>query len=659
MLVPILVFAGLSGQADAQDPRVSFDTGWELSGDGTRVEDHRGARALRMRTGRAIRRDVSFQDGTIEFDLAVTSHRSFAYLQFRMVADGEHEEVYFRPHKSRLPDAIQYNPVWQGEGTWQLYHGPGATAPVTFTHGEWMRVRLVLRGRRAALFIGRTPAPTLVMRLAREPRAGFLAFRSFVPAAGAPEGLATAAFANLSVRPGYFPYDFGPEPPPDAPASGIVTRWQLSPAFAAGPGPVTELQSNLLASKLRWPAFPTEPSGLLVIGRYLARPAPLSAAVARLVLRTSQEGPHPLRLGYSDYVTVYLNGRPLFAGDARYSYDNPRQEGLIGLSQATVWLPLVEGENELLLAVADGFGGWGLMAQLDSAAGVQVVRPPSDPELPVTPELFIGRFRASEGITFNAEGRLFIGAERGIWIAEPDGSARRIADVDLHLGQAGIGPRDILAADFGPTNVFQHGENSDGVVWRVTPDGRKTVVARGIADPNAIVVLPDRTLLVSDDGTDKIYRVRGDSVAIWSTAVAYPNGMVLSLGDSVLYVAQIFRQLNPIVPDDRIWAFRLVGSDPVGPPRLVGRTGEGGVDGLALDEFGRIYIADNGAGKVWRMDPVSGRVTLIAEGMPGVASLVFGEGRFDREALYATSTQRGGGRIWKIRVGVRGAPLHR
>jgi hypothetical protein len=50
---------------------------------------------------------------------------------------------------------------------------------------------------------------------------------------------------------------------------------------------------------------------------------------------------------------------------------------------------------------------------------------------------------------------------------------------------------------------------------------------------------------------------------------------------------------------------------------------------------------------------------LIAEGMPGVASLVFGEGKFDRQAIYATSTRRGGGKIWKVRVGVKGARVHR
>src|SRR5687767_10740662 len=117
------------------------------------------------------------------------------------------------------------------------------------------------------------------------------------------------------------------------------------------------------------------------------------------------------------------------------------------------------------------------------------LQPVQDSGFPVRPEVFVSQFRGAEGITFNGEGRLFVGANNQIWEVMPDGSTRRLADVYRHLGQAGIGSRDILAADFGPTNIFAHGANSrnDGVVWRFTPDGERTVFATGIPDPNAII----------------------------------------------------------------------------------------------------------------------------------------------------------------------------
>jgi DNA-binding beta-propeller fold protein YncE len=283
--------------------------------------------------------------------------------------------------------------------------------------------------------------------------------------------------------------------------------------------------------------------------------------------------------------------------------------------------------------------------------------PPPDPPLPVEPERFITQFRGAEGITFNGEGRLFIGANNAVWEAQPDGSVRRLVDVHRHLGQAGLGPRDILAADFGPTNAFEHGPNSDGIVWRITPEGERTVFATGIGDPNAIIRLPGGTWLVSDDAVDHVYRIVGGRAEIWSQAVPFPNGMALSRDGRTLYVAQIFSAIGPVVPDNAIWAIPIRDDRPAGPARIVARTQQG-PDGLAADEFGRIYIADNGSGTIRRFDPGSGEMIVIAEGMPGVASLVF-EGAFDRTSLYATTTARGGGTIWRVRVGVRGARPYR
>ena len=292
------------------------------------------------------------------------------------------------------------------------------------------------------------------------------------------------------------------------------------------------------------------------------------------------------------------------------------------------------------------------------------VAPPvasAQPQFPVEAELFNDQFRASEGLTFNACGELFIAADRGVWRVEPTGEAVRITDTYSNLGLAGVGDRDILMADFGPTNVFRDGPNDDGIVWRISPDGEKVAVASGIADPNFVLVAKDRSFLVSDDGTDKIYRVDTDgTVEIWTDLIPYPNGMAYSPDGSIIYVAQIFKQLDPVVFDNAVWALRI-GEDgqPAGEPRLVARVGDGGVDGLAMDDQGRIYVADNQGGRIWRVDPSSGESVLITENIPNVASLAFGEGDFDHESIYATTTFRGGGRIWRIAVGAKGARLNR
>ena len=284
------------------------------------------------------------------------------------------------------------------------------------------------------------------------------------------------------------------------------------------------------------------------------------------------------------------------------------------------------------------------------------------PDFPVQAEIFIDAFEASEGITFNGRGELFIAANRAVWRAEPDGSVEQLVELYTNLGQAGIGEADILQADFGLMNIFRDKEKAenDGIIWRVTPEGEKTVAAEGIADPNFILVLESGSYLVSDDGTDKIYLVTPEGkVRVWSDAIDYPNGMALSPDGSTLYVAQIFTSLDPIGFDDRLWALPVEGGEPAGEPRVVAETGEGGIDGLAMDELGRVYIADNGGGKIWRFDPDSEEMVLIAENMPHVASLVFGEGEFDHHSLYATATFRGGGTVYKVAVGVGGVRQYR
>ena len=143
------------------------------------------------------------------------------------------------------------------------------------------------------------------------------------------------------------------------------------PSFAAKPGPVDAIPDSLLAARRGWPAFAAEPNGVLVIGRHQAKPAGPSGVVARLVLRARRDGLQRLHLGFSDCVTVFVNGRPIYAGDARYSFDNPRQEGVIGEHQALLWLPLKAGENEVRFALTEVFGGRGLIGRLEPADGAQ------------------------------------------------------------------------------------------------------------------------------------------------------------------------------------------------------------------------------------------------------------------------------------------------
>jgi len=369
MVLALMTALGLLLQTPPAPRALSFaEPGWDLRG--ASIARHDGRDVMQMETGFGFRRDVRLEDGTIEFDVQMTDRRSFAYLYFRAESDGEREEIYLRPHKSNLPDAVQYAPVWQGRSAWQLYHGAGATAAAGFEPGAWTHVRLVVQDRSAAVFIGDMTTPAMVVpRLARDPRAGYIALGGFLPR-GVPGSGPIARFSNVVVTSGHVPFDFAEaraEAGSVKPAPGTIARWSVSEAFAAPTGDVRTLPP---ATGFRM--IDAESSGLVPLHRHITVPAggAPAAAVARVTLQAPADGTYAFDLGFSDIATVFVNGAPIFRGDASYSFDRPRRDGLIGFDQARLYLPLREGANELAIVVSDSFGGWGIMARFYAYASI-------------------------------------------------------------------------------------------------------------------------------------------------------------------------------------------------------------------------------------------------------------------------------------------------
>jgi sugar lactone lactonase YvrE len=324
----------------------------------------------------------------------------------------------------------------------------------------------------------------------------------------------------------------------------------------------------------------------------------------------------------------------------------------------------VTGLVLMLIVFAVPTGGW---AQEE----------PAEPVFPVAAQLLVANeFGGSEGIGFNGEGRLFVTASRrytlatantavkALWEVNQNGEVRQVAELFTTLGVAGIGERDLLVADFGPTNAFKQDRNTDGIIWRITPEGRKEEWATGIGDPNFVLIRKDRSVLVSDDATSDIYVIGAErQPKLFTTAVNHPNGLALSADESTLYIAQIFSSIRPVVMEDSLWAIELREGRPISDAKLVARTGPWAAnDGLAMDDKGRVYIAANGrAGQIWRFDPGTEKMELIARDVWGAAGIAFGEGDFDHHSIYVASTFSGGrgGKIYRIPVGVKGATLNR
>jgi len=517
LLIPVLMAA--AGDGAAQQASVPFDGDhWSLAG--SAVVEHLGRPALR---GGAVLEDVSFQDGVIEVDVAMDGRRCFPGIVFRMESATEAEYVYLRPHRSGEPVALQYTPLFSGLDAWQLYHGPGFTAAAEIPHGRWVHLRLEVKGEQARLFLDSAAEPALVVRgLKRAAAPGGLGL------IGPPGG--QVFFADFSHAAGA-QVELG-APPVEAARPGMLTSWRLSRAF-----PASEVNRFVVASVPGlagpgWREVESEPSGLVNVSRWVARSGQLPDVVlAATTIETERAETRRLAFGYSDEVTVFLNGRLLFWGDASFQSRDPMFYGTIGLNDA-VFLPLQKGANELLFAVAESFGGWGFMARVTpvpdrpEVLGHGVVKLWETP-----PELAV-----PESVAFDPRRRvLYVSNFARVTPtgSAPAGFVSRLAldgrILDLHW-------IDGLQA---PAGLAVHGDRllvveRDGVA-EIDLAAAAVVKRRPLAGavfPNDIAVAGDGTVYVSDSGGSLIHRLGGDTqaVAAGGFEVRQPNGLLLQGG---------------------------------------------------------------------------------------------------------------------------------
>jgi hypothetical protein len=85
---------------------------------------------------------------------------------------------------------------------------------------------------------------------------------------------------------------------------------------------------------------------------------------ARTIIDSDREQMKKLYIGYSDDVSVFLNGRILFRGRSAQNFRDPGFLGIVNPENDTVYLPLKKGSNELVLALSELGGGWGFICRV-------------------------------------------------------------------------------------------------------------------------------------------------------------------------------------------------------------------------------------------------------------------------------------------------------
>jgi len=262
---------------------------------------------------------------------------------------------------------------------------------------------------------------------------------------------------------------------------------------------------------------------------------------------------------------------------------------------------------------------------------------------------FLQGLPGSEGIAFDSAGELYASIGTQIARVYSDGTWEPLADFTDPIGIAFDDDDNLYIADFGEGNLPAP---NDGAVYRRDAAGAVTLLVEGIANPNYITLTPQGTLLVSDNYTTSIYELTtAGELSVWYDQVDSPNGMVFSAMRDSLYVAGTFAAGNPVYRIDL---------DGQGAPMDITTIANLDLlslpDGIALDANGMLYVTEDGIGKLVRVDPATGEYEAIASGMVTPASMAFGVAPdFDPCSLYVTELI--GRHIWRISVGVAGAPL--
>jgi hypothetical protein len=374
--VPSLAIAASPSPAETIVPPDA--SRWELEGKAKMVE-HRGRPSIFLDGGAATLKDFEMRDAVIDVDVSTPASRGFFGIQFRVAGDGRTGEwVYLRQHKSGLPDALQYTPVLGNGLNWQLYNGPGFTGPVDIPKDAWFHLRLEVSGAQARLFVKDMEKPVLVMDdLKSGLQKGQVALAVLI---------GETYFSNFQIRPtADAPWE---RHLPAMPATALP-RWSISPALDALARDLEKPLAPSEVASIPWQEVEAEPPGLVALYRYREAPHPrvtfqndfsrrldpqpgTKVLYARTTIVSEKAQVKRLALGYSDEVSVFLNGKILYRGRSAQYFRDPGFLGIVNPENDALYLPLKKGKNELVLALSELGGGWGFVCRLEPLGGSAV-----------------------------------------------------------------------------------------------------------------------------------------------------------------------------------------------------------------------------------------------------------------------------------------------
>ena len=328
------------------------------------IEKYKGQDAIYLQAGAITLKDVEFLNGTIEYDIYLKEEQSFPGIFFRSQnEEGNAEQFYVRPHQSGNPDANQAGATIGGITPWQLHFGPRYSFPYEYTFDDWTHVRILVDGDKAQVYLDHSESPNLSWKLYHPTKAGTISLRG-----GNRSGMHIANIKIDHAKPQMIDY----ETIPSDSIAGLIQTWQISDKFEEKELADVSGLTSLIQKRTWQGSIDVEEGRAANISRIqmLRDGNPGNTVFAKITINSDKDQIKLFEFGYSDRVVTILNGEPIYKGNNRWRSRDYRYLGTIGLFDS-IYLNLKKGENTLLMAVSEDFGGWLITGRFADENGIK------------------------------------------------------------------------------------------------------------------------------------------------------------------------------------------------------------------------------------------------------------------------------------------------
>ena len=259
-----------------------------------------------------------------------------------------------------------------------------------------------------------------------------------------------------------------------------------------------------------------------------------------------------------------------------------------------------------------------------------------------------------EGPVFDAQGNLYVTdiPFGRIFRIDPRGEWEQVAQWNGEPnGMKFLNERELLVTDY--RNGLMVCEIASGAV-RPYLERRNSERFKGVNDlvfdSRGNLYFTDQGQTGLHDPTGRLYRLRVDGgLDVLLANVPSPNGVALSPDERVLYLG--------VTRGNQVWRVPLLDDGSVAKVSAFFTSyGPSGPDGLAVDQKGRLIVANPGLGVAWVLNHhAQPDVVLRSSVGSSLTNIAFGGP--DRKTLYCTESVSGS--VLRAELDVAGLQLHR